>query len=241
MKKKLIFLLFGALLTPLTAISQRVNPMAYYTNEDGDAKEGTNVTDGQAPLAVTFRANPSDMDDYSPSYEWHFRRARSGESQKELFVRYEEDTEYTFTESGSYSIVLKTRLEQDGAELDSVTLTVEISDSHLEFPNAFSPNGDNINDYYAAKGAKINGGKTANGYRNIVEFRAIIVNRWGQKLYEWTDIDGGWDGKYNGSDVRDGVYFVQVRAKGADGKEYNIRKDVNLLRGFTEGGNAGGN
>ena len=87
-------------------------------------------------------------------------------------------------------------------------------------PNAFSPNGDGINDIYRAK----------NSYQSIVEFDAYIFNRWGQKIYEWHDPAGGWDGK----DVKQGVYFVLVKAKGADGRKYNIKKDVNLLRGYTE-------
>ena len=45
-----------------------------------------------------------------------------------------------------------------------------------------------------------------------------------------------------GNDVKDGVYFVLVKAKGADGRKFNIKKDVNLLRGFTEdGGSTAGN
>jgi hypothetical protein len=40
--------------------------------------------------------------------------------------------------------------------------------------------------------------------------------------------------------VKDGVYFLLCKARGADGKEYNIRKDVNLLRKFVEGGRTGG-
>ena len=229
MKKKLIFLLFAATFYALTALSQKVEPMAYYTDDSGNEQSATTI-EGQAPLTVTFRANPTEMDGYSPSYEWHFRRTRVGEAQKELFVRYEEDTEYTFNESGSYSIVLKTRLEQDGDELDSVAISVTISESKLEFPNAFSPNGDGINDTYKAK----------EGWRSIVKFKAIIINRWGQKLYEWDDPAGEWDGTYKGKDVKDGVYFLQVTAKGADGKDYHIRKDINLLRGYTEGGSSSG-
>ena len=229
-KKYLLCLLAVMFFGMLPAFSQSVNPMAYYTDKEGMAQETTTIGDGQAPLEVTFRANPSDMDDYHPSYEWHFRRMEQGKGIKELFVRYEENTQYTFVESGTYNIVLKTRLEQDGLELDSVALTVAIAESKLEFPNAFSPNGDGINDVYKAK----------EGWRSIVSFRAIIVNRWGQKLYEWNDPAGGWDGKHNGHDVKDGVYFVQVIAKGADGRDYHIRKDVNLLRGYTEGGNSSG-
>ena len=213
------------------ALSQSINPLAYYTDKEGVEQETTSIDDGQAPLEVTFRANPSEMEEYTPSYEWHFRRVRQGEGQRELFVRYEEETQYTFNESGTYYIMLKTNLGRDGLELDSVTITVSIAESKLEFPNAFSPNGDGINDTYKAK----------EGWRSIVEFRAIIFNRWGQKLYEWNDPAGEWDGTYNGHDVRDGVYYVQVIAKGADGKDYHIRKDVNLLRGFTEGGKTGGN
>lgn len=230
MKKKSIFLLFAATFWSLAALSQSVNPLAYYTDEEGQDQETTTIGDGQAPLSVTFRANPSDMDDYTPTYEWHFRKLKESEGMQELFVRYEEDTQYTFTESGSYSIVLKTRLEQDGAELDSVTITVAIAESKLEFPNAFSPNGDGINDTYKAK----------DGWRSIVKFHAIIINRYGQKLYEWDDPAGEWDGTYKGHPVKDGVYFVMVTAKGADGRDYHIRKDVNLLRGYTEGGNTSG-
>lgn len=97
-------------------------------------------------------------------------------------------------------------------------------ESILQMPNAFSPNGDGINDIYKAK----------SGYQGITEFRAIIFNRWGQKLYEWNDPAEGWDGTYKGKPVKEGVYFVLVKAKGSDGKVYNIKRDVNLLRGYME-------
>lgn len=114
---------------------------------------------------------------------------------------------------------------QEVASNDSVASdSTVVLTSTLVMPNAFSPNNDQINDVYTVK-----------SYQNIVEFHAYIFNRWGQKLYEWTDIDAGWDGKYHGNDVKQGTYFVLVKAKGADGQTYNIRKDVNLLRGYTEG------
>ena len=107
---------------------------------------------------------------------------------------------------------------------DAEPITVSISESKLEMPNTFTPTGDGINDIYKAK----------DGYQSIVEFHAYIYNRWGQKLYEWTDPSQGWDGKHNGKDVKQGVYFVLVKAKGADGRKFNIKRDVNLLRGYTE-------
>jgi gliding motility-associated-like protein len=207
-----------------------VNPTAYYTDEKGESLEGTSIDDGQAPLSVTFRSNPSGMDEWTPTYEWHFRKLESDIGTRELLVRYEEDTQYTFNESGTFHIVQKTILNKGNeiAELDSVTLIVTISESRLEFPNAFSPNDDGINDIYGAIG--VNEDNSTAHYKSIVEFHAYIFNRWGQKLFEWTDVSKGWDGKYNGKPVKEGVYFVLVKAKGADGRKYNIRKDVNLLR-----------
>ena len=232
MKKKFIILFLLASFWSLAALSQQVNPLAYYTDKDGELQETTSITDGEAPLDVTFRANPTGMDDYTPAYEWHFRKVEKDAGVEELFVRYEEDTQYTFNESGTYNIMLKTYLREEGIELDSTVISITISESRLEFPNAFSPNDDDINDIYGAKG--VNDPNSSAHWRSIVEFHGYIFNRWGQKLFEWTDVSKGWDGTFNGSPVKQGVYFVLVKAKGADGREYNIRKDVNLLRGYTK-------
>ena len=94
------------------------------------------------------------------------------------------------------------------------------TESKLVMPNTFTPNNDGHNDTYKAK-----------EYKNLTEFRAYIFNRWGQKLYEWTNPDEGWDGTYQGREVKEGVYFVLVKARGTDDVIYNIRKDVNILRG----------
>ncbi len=108
--------------------------------------------------------------------------------------------------------------EEDEEVVDSTTLQASL----LEMPNAFSPNDDGINEKYRAK-----------KFQNIKEFRAMIFNRWGQCLYTWNDVENGfWDGKYKGKPVKDGVYYVRVKAKGGDGKEYDIKKDVNLMRKY---------
>lgn len=108
--------------------------------------------------------------------------------------------------------------QTDTTATDSLTSTSD--ESKLVMPNTFTPNGDGHNDIFKAK-----------EYRNLSEFHAYIFNRWGQKLYEWADPAEGWDGTYHGSEVKTGVYFVLVKARGTDDVIYNIRKDVNLLRG----------
>lgn len=121
-------------------------------------------------------------------------------------------------------IALSAQAQEVSANDSVASDSTDVLTSILVMPNTFTPNNDQINDVYKVK-----------SYQNIVEFRAYIFNRWGQKLYEWTNLEGGWDGTYRGNDVKQGTYFVLVKAKGADGQDYNIRKDVNLLRGYTEG------
>lgn len=223
-------LLLLVLCTALQAYADEVptiDPQATFTTDEGE-ETGTSYS-GSAPLTVVFHANAENVGMYTPHYEWRF--TKEGETQPYL-VRYEEETEYTFTEAGSHRIVLYATFINGTDTVaytkdywqDAQPITIQISESKLEMPNAFSPNGDGINDIYRAK----------NNYQSIVEFDAYIFNRWGQKIYEWHDPAGGWDGKFNGKDVKQGVYFVLVKAKGADGRKYNIKKDVNLLRGYTE-------
>ena len=207
---------------------QKVKISATYLDSDKNLVESEADISGEAPLDVSFRVISEGIDDHTPAYEWHFRK--DGATQ-DMLVRYEESTQYTFTESGKFKVTLKTRLTDTGVELDSCSLTVTISESRLEMPNAFSPNDDQKNDIYGAKGVS-NPNSTAH-YKSIIEFHGYIFNRWGQKLFEWTDVSKGWDGTYNGHPVKEGVYYVLVKAKGADGREYNIKKDVNLLRSYS--------
>lgn len=230
MKINYAFALAVACLFALNAAADNlpsISPYAIFQTDDGE-EEGTEYS-GSAPLTATFYANASDVGNYTAYYEWHF--TLEGESEPYL-IRYDENTEYTFTDAGSHSIELYATFV-NGTDTVYYTsdywetaepLTVTISESYLDFPNAFSPNGDGINDIYKAK----------DGYQSIVEFHAAIFNRWGKVLYEWDDPAGGWDGTYNGKDVKQGVYFVVVKAKGADGINFKFKRDVNLLRGYNE-------
>ncbi len=69
---------------------------------------------------------------------------------------------------------------------NEVELTVRVTD----LPNAFTPNGDGRNDDF------------------LKGFELVIINRWGQELYNGFD---GWDGYYNGERVSPGTYFYIVR------------------------------
>ena len=216
MKTSKLLTLFAFCQLATTASADIVLKATYI--EKGVEVEKTEDFTANAPLYVEFTSNPSDLDT-GATIEWHISNTSAGIN----ITRYEENTSYTFTVAGKHVITLN--VVQDGDILESKSISITISDSHLEMPNAFSPNGDGINDYFQAK----------TNSKSIVEFHAYIFNRHGQKLYDWTDWQdekSGWDGTHNGHPVKDGVYFVYVKALGADGTEYNIRRDVNLLRNF---------
>lgn len=204
-------------------------PTVEFTHPDGSVT--TDFTpSGSGPIVGMLKANPQDYDGWIVMCEWNF--VREGEEQSYL-VRYEEETEVTFSDYGKTNIycIVKFINGNDTISYDKEywdenigPMSVAVAESKLEMPNAFSPNGDEFNEIYKPK----------SNYQSIVEFHAIIVNRNGQKLFEWDDPSTGWDGTYNGRPVPDGVYYCMVKAKGADGVKWNIRKDVNLLRGFNE-------
>lgn len=200
------------------------NPTMTYVDEDGMEVEDTQY-DGSAPFSATFKAQPENIGSYTPLYEWRF--TKSGE-ESPFLVRYDEDTEYTFNESGSYSIELYISFvigtDTIAYEMDE-PFSVTISESKLEVPNAFTPNGDGVNDVFRVK----------EGYQSIVSFKAQIFSRWGKLLFEWNDPSEGWDGCSGGNNVPDGAYYLRIEARGADGRNYHIKKVINLLRGYTEG------
>lgn len=231
------------LIFPVCVLAQTgpmVSPQGFFiiTNiEDGtiDTTEVDPAKPQSAPLTVMFKANPSGLEGYgTPRYEW---KIWNNEDPSEILIyRSEEDTQHTFTESGSFTAQLYvTFYNADGSVYyefpeegeDPQSIIFSISTSILDFPNAISPNGDGWNDKLKPK----------DGYQSIVEFHAAVFNRWGTKLYSWDNVDGSWDGMYKGKPVKDGVYFLVVSAKGADGKSFGFKKTVSVISGYKQEGN----
>ena len=226
---KRILLIFSLLFTfCLTGHAQftelpTANPTMTYIDKDGAEVDDVQF-DGDAPLDATFEAHPENIGAYTPLYEWRFTRMSETEP---FLIRYEESTTYSFRESGAFLVDLKISFVQGTDTIEYAMdepFKITLSESKLEVPNAFTPNDDGINDIFKVK----------EGYRSIVEFKACVFDRWGKKLYEWTDPEGGWDGKSGGHKVPDGAYFLNIQARGADGRKYNIKKAINILRGFSE-------
>lgn len=209
-----------------SAIAQSIpgaNPVMTVITDEGEQEETS--YEGPAPVEIRFEARPENLGSYTAYYEWRFYT--QGNESSPYIIRYDENTAYTFMTSGQTFIDLLITFV-DGKDTINYEMdepfVVSVSESKLEMPNAFSPNGDGINDVYKAK----------DGWQSIVSFKAAIFTRWGKKLYEWNDPDGGWDGKVNGHVVPDGAYYCVVQAKGADGKNYSIKKTVSVLTTYDE-------
>ncbi len=219
--KILVFLVVLGANLELSA--QDCEPYGIYVDDNGTSNTINSAQgfSGSAPITVNFFANPTTTIENGVHFEWHF--LEQSDKRQSFLIRYEENTDYTFKKAGSFLVCLYELSGNDTLNIYD-PIMISISESELVMPNAFSPNGDGINDIYKVK----------SGFKSIVEFHAVIFNRWGQKLFEWTNPNEGWDGTYKGKNVAQGVYFVNVKAKGADGREFHIKRDVNLLRGFSE-------
>ena len=98
------------------------------------------------------------------------------------------------------------------------TYEVFVGQSALLCPNAFSPGSTpGVNDEWKVS------------YKSIVSFSCAIFNRWGIKITSFDNPAHGWDGKYKGKLVPSGVYYYVIQARGADGKEYNLSGDINII------------
>ena len=231
------FAAFFMCLFPLMMWAQTlptVTPQGKYITVEGDEIEDASSSQS-APLVAHFAANPDNVGEYSARFEWKIWK--EGDSDNLLLHRFEEEIDYTFAESGSFRVQLYATFVLGNDTISYPTedqenpILVSVSTSKLDFPNAISPNDDGNNDKLCAK----------DGYQSIVSFHAAVFNRWGTKIYSWDDVADGWDGKWNGRTVKDGVYFLVVTAKGADGRNYNIRKAITVISGYNSArGDTGG-
>lgn len=110
---------------------------------------------------------------------------------------------FSVFEEGLYTIVVQDQYSCTGQ--DSVFL-LNICPTNIYVPNAFSPNGDGINDTFGVYGT------------DIQAMRLSIFDRWGNLLFTTEDQEEQWDGKFKESPLNAGTYVWQLEFTG-------IRKD----------------
>ena len=205
------------------AVSAETSAEQEERDNSNEKNPGTDGLGGSAPAVITFTAQPTDAVVFR---EWQFSRTEGFEDVDRRFSQ--DELTYTFEEEGT--IYVRYQCSDAGGKCfyESETYTVSIGASDIQCPNAFSPNGDGRNDEWKVS------------YQSIVSFECHIFNRWGQKMCSFTNPADGWDGKYKGKTVPTGVYFYVIKAKGADGKDYKLSGDINILQKGRSTGTTGG-
>ncbi|MBK7309704.1 MAG: gliding motility-associated C-terminal domain-containing protein [Sphingobacteriaceae bacterium] len=102
-----------------------------------------------------------------------------------------------------------------------VSIEVDLTGDHnFSLPNAFTPNGDGINDSFCLKGWD-----ACNA-----EFEILIYDRWGEKVFESSDPDFCWNGVYKGELLSSDVFIYNVVAKYKDDTEVKKKGNITLIR-----------
>ncbi len=175
------------------------------------------------PATSTVEAKPNPVPDLGPdtvvctrnfattltpgafyAYRW-----QNGTTQPSLSIR----------EGGIYRVTVTDEFGCTGA--DEVEL-LEVCPTAVYVPNAFSPNRDGINDEFRAYGT------------DIISVELRVFSRWGELIFESTELKEGWDGKIRDRLALPGVYtwMLQVEGYRADGTVYTevLSGDVLLVR-----------
>lgn len=183
--------------------------------EDASGCQGTDNATVSSPPVVnadfTYGPQPTTIHDpliwftntseNGATYSWDFG---DGSTATSIDAVHEYDSE----NPGSYIVCLSVS-DVNGCT-DNQCATVYIDDIFsIYVPNAFTPNGDGINDYFLP----------ILNAEDPTEYELRIFNRWGEQIFAVENPSLGWDGSYKGQLVEEGVYVWKVFAKDLYTKE----------------------
>jgi gliding motility-associated-like protein len=116
------------------------------------------------------------------------------------------------------SVTIQVRALGGCTQAVSTAVTATTFAEEVYVPNSFTPNGDGKNDVIMVY---------ATGIRTL---KFMIFNQWGQKVYEGTNPNSGWDGRFGGKDAPMGVYMYTATVILHNGVEVNKKGSINLIR-----------
>jgi gliding motility-associated-like protein len=154
-----------------------------------------------------------------------------------LFVSQNEDYTYSWSPAGQLDD--PTSASPTFTLTEEVTFEVEVTDSNgciavrtvvvtpadtpcaepfVFVPNAFSPNGDGLNEQLHVDG------------NQIVEMHLMVYNRWGERVFEAIDQSQSWDGTYNGKALDPDVFGYTFTCTCTNGDTFSSQGNISLLR-----------
>lgn len=155
-------------------------------------------------VAITFE----NLSQNAVQYQWFF-----GDGNQSTLVH----PNNTYINPGDYYITL-IAINQIGCKDTIVKPLIVMEEYYIYAPNTFTPDGNRYNHYFSVSTL------------NVIELNIQIFNRWGELIFESSEIDFEWDGSYEGMMSPDGMYAYKLNYLSKSGIRDTIYGHVNLLR-----------
>jgi len=211
-----------------TVYLDSISPIASFTTT---SPQFTSDYVGTAPVNVTF-TNTSQYYDFANNTGYNGNNPNSDVDTlfRWYFTDADDSTTVFHTESlapilkdylseGLYTVCLEVE-ENLNHCIDTTCVEIQIYDyPSITTPNVFTPDGDGTNDYFFFPDVA------------IIDFSAVITDRWGNVMFEFDSIDAKWDGTNvkNGKKCSDGTYFYIYEGESSNGTKYKGQGTVLLL------------
>jgi gliding motility-associated-like protein len=118
----------------------------------------------------------------------------------------------------SVTLIVRAIGSNDCQKSESTPITEKTLPGQIFIPNAFSPNGDGLNDVFLVYGF------------TIEKMQFAVYNQWGEKIFESFNQSIGWDGTFKGTTQPSGVYMYVCKMTLRDGKVVVRKGSINLIR-----------
>jgi len=178
------------------------------SQEGSDVGLGWNPYEGWPSGVKAYRVELFDRDNNA------FRvLARLGGDQTEFIHKNADRSQF----ENCYRVIAES---EDNDEVISLSNEAcQALDPVVFYPNAFSPNGDGVNDLFLLKGYFLD------------QFEMKIFDRWGKVVHQSTRVNQGWNGRNTaGKAMPEGVYVFQVSGIGQNGTAFERTGTLSLLR-----------
>jgi uncharacterized protein (TIGR02145 family)/gliding motility-associated-like protein len=168
-------------------------------------------TSGNAPLTVSF--DYTGQDDF---VRWDFGDGSADSTHSTI--------SHTYNLPGTYysEVFASSGYPDSCLAFDYIQINVD-EEPTIDVPNFFTPNDDGFNDFFLVK---------SNGMKSMI---VEIFDRWGNRIFEITEVDGKWDGlTHGGKEAPEGTYFYYLEAFSQNGNSFQRDGSVFLIRDEVE-------
>ncbi|MEM1119023.1 MAG: PKD domain-containing protein [Bacteroidota bacterium] len=189
-----------------------------------DTSFGNIITTVASPVA-DFTMGSSEISRLDPVAEF-FNQSTGAIRHDWLFDDFGRSREvnptYVFAGSSGEKIVRLIVTGENGCRDTTYSSLIITPDIRYQLPNAFTPNGDGVNDEFFGVG----------NADEAVSFYLSIWNRYGELIFETNDADQAWNGRKNnvGEEAPNGVYVVTVTYENFNGEITNLKGMVTVIR-----------